>query len=156
MHLEAHEPRRLTPEVVRARRARDALIEWRRRQRDDGGLPRRRDFDPLAVPHLLGHLMIVDVLREPLRFRVRLYGTEIAALTEQEWTGCLVDGHHLGILGAHVAAELETTLTVCAPTAGANTIRRPRTPPIDYEVMRMPLSRGDGTIDKILACVEPV
>jgi len=157
MHLEAHEPRTLTPDVVRARRARDALIEWRRRQRDDGGLPRRRDFDPLTVPHLLGHLMIVDVLRgPPLRFRVRLYGTEIAAFTEREWTGCLVDGDHLGVLGAHVAAELKATLTSCTPTAGANTIRRPRVRPIEYEAVRLPLSNGDGSIDKILACVEPV
>jgi len=156
MHLEAHKPRWLTPDVVRARTARDALIEWRRRQRDDGGLPRRRDFDPLAMPHLLGYLMIVDVLRDPLRFRVRLHGTEHVALMEHDWTGRLVDGGQLGVLGTHVKEHLAATLTAGAPTAGANTIRRPCTPRLDYEVMRLPLSGGDGSIDKILVCVEPV
>lgn len=34
-------------------------------------MPRRADFDPASLPLLLGNLILVDVLRDPLRFRYR-------------------------------------------------------------------------------------
>ena len=41
--------------------------------------PARRDIDPLDFPYVLGNLMLVDVLRDPQRFRVRLHGTNLVA-----------------------------------------------------------------------------
>lgn len=40
-------------------------------------LPSRRDIDPVEIPRLLRHLMLVDVLGPPLDFRYRLLGDEI-------------------------------------------------------------------------------
>src|SRR5690349_19485283 len=54
-------------------------------------LPRWRDFDPLEVKRLLGNLMVVDVLREPLRFHVRLHGTEMVQRAGYELTGKPLD-----------------------------------------------------------------
>jgi hypothetical protein len=34
--------------------------------------PSRGDIDPLDFRYVLGHVMLVDVLRDPVRFRVRL------------------------------------------------------------------------------------
>nr|WP_242480423.1 PAS domain-containing protein [Rhodovibrio sodomensis] len=42
-----------------------------------GRLPARRDIDPVAIPRLLRHLMMLDVLGPPLDFRYRLLGDEI-------------------------------------------------------------------------------
>jgi hypothetical protein len=42
-----------------------------------GRLPARSDIDPVAIPHLLRYLMLVDVLGPPLDFRYRLLGDEI-------------------------------------------------------------------------------
>jgi hypothetical protein len=39
--------------------------------------PSRHDIDPMDFRYLRGNIMIVDVLRDPLRFRVRLHGTEM-------------------------------------------------------------------------------
>ncbi|MFN4166495.1 MAG: hypothetical protein ACK4GK_18120 [Ferrovibrio sp.] len=47
-----------------------------------GGLPGRTRLDPTAVPSLLPHVWLVDVQREPLRFRYRLLGTAIRRVTE--------------------------------------------------------------------------
>lgn len=41
-----------------------------------GELPARAAFDPLDMRKLLGRIVIVDVLSDPLRFRFRLVGTE--------------------------------------------------------------------------------
>jgi hypothetical protein len=53
--------------------------------------PARRDIDPLDFSYVLGHIMMVDVLRDPLRFRVRVHGTEMARRAHYELTGKLLD-----------------------------------------------------------------
>jgi hypothetical protein len=51
---------------------------WQSRHRPDGRLPRRCDIDPIALarqaPALMPHLWLLDVLRNPYRFRYRLVG----------------------------------------------------------------------------------
>jgi hypothetical protein len=54
-------------------------------------LPARRDIDPLDFTYLLGHIMLIDVLLVPLRFRVRVHGTEMARRAHYELTGKLLD-----------------------------------------------------------------
>ena len=53
--------------------------------------PSRRDIDPLDFPYLLGNVMLVDVLDDPRRFRVRLHGTNLVARSRYDLTGKLVD-----------------------------------------------------------------
>jgi hypothetical protein len=57
----------------------------------DRRMPARRDIDPLDFPYLLGSIMLVDVVRDPLRFRVRLHGTNLVKLTTHDLTGKLLD-----------------------------------------------------------------
>lgn len=40
-------------------------------------LPGRADFDPVEMPRLLPHIALVDVERDPWRFRARVFGTAI-------------------------------------------------------------------------------
>jgi hypothetical protein len=53
--------------------------------------PARRDIDPLDVPYILPHIMLLDVLRDPLRFRVRVHGTERVRRANYDLTGKLLD-----------------------------------------------------------------
>jgi hypothetical protein len=53
--------------------------------------PARRDIDPLEFRYLLGEIMMVDVLQEPLRFRVRLHGANLAARAGYDMTGKMLD-----------------------------------------------------------------
>ena len=53
--------------------------------------PSRSDIDPLDFRYVLGHVMLVDVLRDPLRFRVRLHGSEMVRRANYDLTGKFLD-----------------------------------------------------------------
>jgi|APSaa5957512535_1039671.scaffolds.fasta_scaffold128337_1 hypothetical protein len=50
-------------------------------------MPSRAQFDPVDIPHLLSKLILLDVVRAPLRFRHRVIGTYITELTQRDLTG---------------------------------------------------------------------
>lgn len=54
-------------------------------------IPRRRDFDPAAVPRLLPAIRLYDVERDPWRFRYRLVGTELVRMLGRDPTGTWYD-----------------------------------------------------------------
>lgn len=54
-------------------------------------LPGRQHFDPTDVPRLLPWILLVDVEREPLRFRYRLVGTENVRVKGYDSTGQYLD-----------------------------------------------------------------
>jgi len=53
--------------------------------------PARADIDPLDFPYMLGNIMLLDVVRDPLRFRVRVHGTEMVMRAGYELTGKFLD-----------------------------------------------------------------
>jgi len=63
------------------------LPEWR--------LPGRQHIDPLSFPDLLPGIWMLDVERNPLRFRYRLAGTRIVEAAGREVTGLYMDEAHL-------------------------------------------------------------
>lgn len=65
---------------------RQFLAYWRK-QAGDRIAPRRQDWDVLHVPTLMPHVVIFDVLREPLDFRYRLVGTVVREMSAREYTG---------------------------------------------------------------------
>ena len=54
-----------------------ALVEYWMRMRPAGRLPGRQHIDPLDIPSLLPNVWLVDVERQPLRFRLRLVGGNV-------------------------------------------------------------------------------
>jgi len=50
---------------------------WQKIAPEPGQMPGRRHIDPSAIPTLLPNLWLLDVLREPMRFRFRLIGTTL-------------------------------------------------------------------------------
>ena len=88
-----------------------AGYEYWLRKKGDRRIPSRTDFDPLLeVPRLARHIVLVEVLRDPLDFRYRLIGTAIRENMAADWTGlCLSEipmqkapnpiwQHHLWVL----------------------------------------------------------
>ena len=57
-------------------------------------LPRRADIAPDQIKDLLPNIMIVDVERNPMRFRYRLVGTRVV-----EYNGVEFTGRYLGEIG---------------------------------------------------------
>lgn len=68
-------------------RIRALYDHWRRIHPAPGRLPGRRHFDPMALPKLLPNIWMLDVLREPLRFRYRLVGTYMVTALGRDFTG---------------------------------------------------------------------
>jgi len=65
---------------------------WQKIHPAGGGLPARRDLDPIDIPELLPNIWMIDVKRDPtLRFRFRLIGTEIVKFTGRDMTGFWLD-----------------------------------------------------------------
>jgi hypothetical protein len=69
-------------------RLREAYEYWRKKA-GARALPGRSDIDPVEIPRLLPHIMLVDVLGASL-YRYRLVGTEIATAMGVNATGRLV------------------------------------------------------------------
>lgn len=53
--------------------------------------PARSEIDPLDLAPALGWLSLLDVQRDPLRFRFRLHGTSLVETSRVEMTGRYVD-----------------------------------------------------------------
>lgn len=56
-------------------------------------MPGKEFLDPLRLRFLLGSLSLLEVQREPLRFRYRLVGTDIVHRLGMELTGRWLDEH---------------------------------------------------------------
>lgn len=65
---------------------RDFLAYWRRIA-GDRIAPPRKAFDVLHVPMLMPHVVIFDVLSDPLDFRHRLVGTAVREMFYRDHTG---------------------------------------------------------------------
>ena len=78
----------LTLEITEPRLLR--LYHYWLDRRGERRFPARRDIDPLDFGYVLGYVLLIDVLRDPLRFRVRLHGTTMAERAGYELTGKLL------------------------------------------------------------------
>lgn len=124
------------------------LDYWLERCRD-GRLPARRDIDPLALPYVIGHLILVDVERDPLRFRYRLTGSSLSLQFNLNLTGRLVDEHPDPTIRRLANEAYATVVTTARPLAyrrNAVINKRVRR----YDVLILPLASDGQTVDKIL------
>ncbi|HWA03631.1 MAG TPA: PAS domain-containing protein [Rhizomicrobium sp.] len=53
----------------------------------EGGIPRRADFNPAAIPKLLPWVFLLDVLEDPREFRFRVVGTGFSDAVGRDLTG---------------------------------------------------------------------
>jgi len=67
---------------------------WRSVHPPGGGLPGRQHIDPCAMVPLLRWIWMMDVGRDPLRFRYRLVGTEQVNVMGRDFTGRWLDEVH--------------------------------------------------------------
>jgi hypothetical protein len=113
--------------------------------------PARRDLDPLDFSYALGHVSLIDVAYEPLRFRFRLVPSTIAHYLGYEATGRNVDALPEPELRACLIASYTRVVSERRPLFSmAERIldgRRWR-----YEVAYLPLANDGATIDMLMVC----
>lgn len=69
----------------------DSYAYWQRIRPAPDLLPGRRHFEPTAIPRLLPHIWLVDVTRDPLRFRYRVVGSAVDRGMGQSLAGKALD-----------------------------------------------------------------
>jgi PAS domain len=110
----------------------------------------RRDIDPLDFSYILGDVVLLDVIHEPLRFRYRIVGIGLATWRGYDLQGKFVDDHPDPEYRKFVLARYRETVERRCATGGVYDLfldGKPRR----YQSIRVPLS-GDGTtIDMIIA-----
>lgn len=63
------------------------LLEHWSRLNEQGPRPTRCDFTPFSLKPWLGKIDVYEVVDGGAAFRVRLNGTQVVALTGEDWTG---------------------------------------------------------------------
>lgn len=130
------------PDNIETPSLRRLYAYWNERRRGRE-LPSRRDIDPLDFPYVLGHIMLLDVMQAPLRFRFRVYGTRLASRVGYDMTGKMADDVPNA---AHRAALLERCSALvkhrtAVALLGQNLVGERM---VGYEALWLPLS-DDGT-----------
>lgn len=114
-------------------------------------MPRRRDLDPLDIPHLLSSIWMADVISgdEP-RFKVRLFGTDLVKAFQ-------IEGTSMELEGASFTGDMIIRLTNLVK------IRQPYYCQCDfplesddfkyYTTLSLPMSSDNENVDIILSYV---
>jgi hypothetical protein len=122
------------------------------KERGARSLPARTDIDPAELRFVLGHLILFDVLCEPLQFRVRLQGTEL-----EWWMGGSLTGQTLDALASPSLREIACNLlgATVASRAPVHHLGEAIVAdlPRQYESLLLPLARDGRHVNMVLAGV---
>jgi hypothetical protein len=117
-------------------------------------MPARRDIDPTEMSHLLPHVVLIDVQREPLDFRYRLMGTAVAARLGSDYTGerfsALPHQAHGTPVWKTAVRILEEKRPIVSHIAYVGTTRWVS----NYRDLSMPLSEDDRTVNMIFGILQ--
>jgi len=115
-------------------------------------MPAPTDIDPLELRFVVGNLTLVDVSHDPLRFRIRLHGTNLAERSGIDMTGKGEDDYPYPEFARFLvtrftrAVEQQTPLRERADLVLDGRSRR-------YEDLVLPLSRDGVRVDRLLVGV---
>jgi hypothetical protein len=128
------------------------LYEYWLVKKGERRFPSRRDIDPIDFPYVLGHVILFDVLRDPLRFRVRVHGTEMVAKAGYDLTGKFLDDLPITEYRRYVMERCEGLVRDGEPLL----VRHDRIldgKPRRYEALWLPLSDDGQDVTKLLAAL---
>lgn len=120
-----------------------------------GRIPRKADISPtLYPPHLLPNMVIVDVERDPLRFRYRLSGTRVDLIHNRNLTGLYVDGQSPPSFVQHLTEDFTELARSGRPQFIELEFRNEAGYRRHYRAIRLPLLGRSETIDHIVVLVD--
>jgi len=127
--------------------------------------PPRSAIRPEEIVALLPNLALIDVVGDPPRFRVRLFGTALATAYGGDITGKFVDEVDFDAIGGDVIAHMMTVVRECRPCAVRISLTKEADGRhIEYERIWLPLSQdgihvtmllGGVAVERVYASVTP-
>jgi hypothetical protein len=126
------------------------LYQYWSEKRGGRSMLSRADIDPLDIRYAIGNVILIDVIDgEPLQFRIRLHGTNLAEHVRFDLTGKMLDE----MPQAEFRELTRQSFTKVATTKKPLHAHRDRI--LDdrlrrYETIILPLSSDDDRVDVIL------
>ena len=139
--------------AIRSDVLRRLVAHWHR-IRGDRRMPARADLDPLDVRFAIGHISLIDVHRDPLRFYFRLDGTKQVELFGIDCTRRYLDD---AMPPDHVAmanASFRDVVKHGEPRYHRRQIVFHERL-IDYEVVILPFSNDGERVDLLMTGIVP-
>jgi len=113
-------------------------------------LPQRGDIVPEELGDLLPWVMLVEVVGDPMRFRLRLVGTGVVREYGREITGRFVDELDLGGWQDAVLDDYRRAVCECRPVASSYDYQKTDRRWITYERILLPLANDGATVNMLL------
>lgn len=114
-------------------------------------MPCWREFDAVAVPQLLRHLVVVQVTHAPLAFRYRLIGTYVTAIAGRDATGRALDAALYGDRLEAILWSFRRVAETGAPVASLGHVNFSTRDWIATEHVFLPFGPPGGPVDIILS-----
>ena len=139
------------PAEIEAEELRRLYAYWLSR-RAGRRYPARRNIDPLDFRYLMGRIVLIDVLRAPLRFRIRLQGVEVVKYFRRDLTGKTFEDIARPELRAFMLHRAKELVEAGEPHfARRELVKDDRA--LRFEVAVLPLADDGFTIDMVLLAI---
>lgn len=138
------------PRVVEPKLAR-VLAYWEQLKRAENKMPFWDDVNPSSLPGLADSLMLINVFKKPMRFRLSIIGEKVTTRYGKVTTGKFLDEMETGNPFEYLLSQCSATVESRAPTYyrhPPNGSRKSRTSK-PYSRLLLPLW-GDGYIGMLL------
>ena len=135
---------------VSAVRAHEELFSYWASRRLGGRLPGRASIHPDHFKRHLPTVSLIDVMREPRGYRLRLAGTELYGVYGREITGQLLEEVYAAPAAEYWRAELDKVVETRRPGVGVHNLSWRGSPHLSILWLRLPLASNGTDVDMIL------
>lgn len=135
--------------AIHSLRLRQLYAYWRSKSAG-GRLPSRADISPADIPQLLPYIFLIDVERDPQRFRFRLIGTQICQWAGRDVTGLYIDDPLYGDRGIRLGKQYAEVAARGLPLYTEQPAQRPERDYVFYDRLVLPLAQDGRTVDMLL------
>jgi hypothetical protein len=122
---------------------------WLTKKKGDS-FPSRTEIDPIEMPRLLPNVILVDVLRDPLRFQIRLMGTECEAGYGADATGQSLDTLDFGNRAGDILEDHRNAALSREPLCKSYDFTKWDGHDVRFELLLLPLSSDGSNVDMLL------
>lgn len=133
-----------------AARAHEELFAYWASLRDGALLPGRRHLDPGGIKRLLPTVSLIDVVRDPLDFRMRLAGTALYGVYGREITGKRLSDIYNTAAADYWRVELGKVVAERRPAVGVHSLAWRGASHLSILWLRLPLASDGQDVDMIL------
>ena len=133
-----------------AARAHQEMFAYWASLRRGASLPARVDLHPAHMKRLLPTVSLIDVIREPRDYRLRLAGTGLYGVYGREITGRMIGDVYNPAAFEYWSKELDKVVDDRRPGVGVHSLAWRGAPHMSILWLRLPLASNGKDVDMIL------